>query len=149
MRDWVMKELEAMGWEPGNGRIYDRRMNVPQLMRELFLEAATRPEFAEHRRILLDCAVRRDEYTLLIASRWPHVAHTGGMWFENVNVAPNIREVSEAGVVRSYQVGVSRGGVRVVRNLPTLEQAISYRDRVIAAHERGKDLNSVPLYSDH
>lgn len=141
-----MKELEAMGWQPQMGYAYDRRMNVPDLLRGLFREAAYRPEFEAYRKTLLDCALRDDTYALRIAGRWPHRPHTGGMWFENVTVARNVREVSEAGVVRSYQVAVHRRPFRVVRNLPTLEAAISYRDRVIEAIEQGSDPSTVPLF---
>lgn len=142
-----------MGWKPQMGHGYDRRMQVPDLLRGLFLEAANRPEFAAYRKTLLDCSVRSDAYALRIASRWPHKPHTGGMWFENVTVARNIREVSEAGIVRSYQVAVTRRPFRVVRNLPTLEAAISYRDRLITALEQGNNPATVPLFitadSDH
>lgn len=149
VRDWVMNELEALGWEPLRSWGYNRRMQAPAMIRQLITEAATREEFARHVN-LLDYTYR-DESTLLHwAWRWKRIYNKPRAGVETWSkVEQHIfgRQYKGEAAPLSYVVDMTIGGKRRRVSFPTLELAQDFKRRLLAAVEAGQPLESVPVFS--
>ena len=152
VRDWVVKTiLEDYEWNPHGGAKYNRAFGLNDLVRELLFEASTRPEFVHHAAVCIARANAKNPrgvvlncFRKLKSRKERYVRIEYGLY----------ARYNEKNMFMSYCVEFTRKKIRrsnIRRHVPgTLEQAISYRDRLLAVLDgpNPKEWRNVPLLVD-
>ena len=152
VRDWVVKTIiEDYSWDPKGGGKYNRSFGLTQVIRELLLEAATRPEFADHADIIIARANSRDPRSVVTNTFLTHKSKKEKyIRIEKYLFARyNHNNMFMSYVVEITRKNIVKNGIR--RHVPgTIEQAVSYRNRLLAVLDGPKpfEWNLVPLFAD-
>lgn len=152
VRDWVVKTiLEDYRWDPQGGPKYNRSFALNQVVRELLVEASTKPEFAHHAHICIARANSRNPRGVVLGAFKKHKSRSEryvrieyGLYARY-----NMNNMFMSYCVEFTRKKISKQNIR--RHIPgTLEQAISYRDRLLKVLDGAnpKEWRNVPLFAD-
>ena len=152
VRDWVVKTvLEEYDWDPKGGSKYNRAFGLNDIVRELLLEAATRPEFLRHADICITRANTKNPRGV-VTNSFRKVRYCKERF---VRIEYNLyARYNEHDVFVSYVVEIKRRrahSMNIRRHIPgTLKQAISYRDRLLSVIDgpNPHEWKQVPLITD-